>query len=48
MDGLGHPIEGHIGEQFVFAESAFHVAVAVRGCVAPAGADLDVCATVIA
>src|ERR1700730_1379885 len=30
MDRLGHPVEGYIAEQCVFAEAAFHVPIAVR------------------
>ncbi len=30
MDRFGHPIKRHVAEQFVFGESAFHIAIAVR------------------
>ena len=30
MDGLRHPIERHVGQQFIFAETALHVAITVR------------------
>src|ERR1700730_1638887 len=30
MDRLGHPVEGYVAEQFVFAEPAFHLPIAVR------------------
>jgi hypothetical protein len=29
MDRLGHPIDHHVGEQLIFAETLFHVAIAV-------------------
>ncbi len=29
MDRLGHPIDHHVGEQFIFAETLFYVAIAV-------------------
>ena len=29
MDGLGHPVESDVAEQFIFAETAFHIAITV-------------------